>query len=311
MAIVLLAVVLIVISWFVAPLYWAQWLLTAGRFAAGLKSASVDIDGRRWHYLEGGTGPVLIALHGFGGDADNWLRIARGLGKHFRVIVPDLPGFGSSDPGDGLSFDIESQVRRLNAFVQALGASPAVLVGNSMGGWISTAYAARYPVQLRALWLLAPLGVHNSRASSILEAVDLDQESPFHITNPHEFKQRVLAPMFGRLPWIPYPLKLFYANRAIERSEAGKRMFTQLRNDSAPLEAIAATIKIPVLLQWGAMDRVVDVSGIAGLEPVIQELTVRVQDKVGHLPMLETPGESLGFFRDFCAQHKLLSSNDK
>ena len=163
MTIVLLAVLLIVISWFVAPLFWAQRLLTAGRFAAGLESAWIDIDGRRWHYLEGGTGPVLIALHGFGGDADNWLRIARGLGKHFQVIAPDLPGFGDSDPGDGLAFDIDSQVTRLNAFVQTLGLRPGVVVGNSMGGWVAAAYAARYPGQLRALWLLAPLGASKTR----------------------------------------------------------------------------------------------------------------------------------------------------
>ncbi len=311
MAIVLLAVLLIVISWFVAPLFWAQRLLTAGRFAAGLKSALVDVDGRRWHYLEGGTGPVLIALHGFGGDADNWLRIARGLGKRFHVIAPDLPGFGSSDAGNDLAFDIDSQVTRLDAFVHTLGVRPKVVVGSSMGGWIATAYAARYPGQLRALWLLAPLGVHNSQASRTLEAIDLGQESPIHIANPQEFKQRVVVPMFGRLPWIPYPLLMFYAKKAIEQSEIGDRMFMQVLKDSTPLESIAATIKIPVLLQWGAMDRVVDVSGVAALEPVIQELTVQVQSKVGHLPMLETPGESLGFFREFCAQHKLLSSNDK
>ena len=113
MTFVLVGILLIVISWFMAPLNWARWLLMAGRFAAGLRSAWIDVEGRKWHYLEGGTGPVLIAIHGFGGDADNWLRIARGLGKHFHVIAPDLPGFGSSDPGDGLAFDIDSQVTLL------------------------------------------------------------------------------------------------------------------------------------------------------------------------------------------------------
>lgn len=309
MTFVLMPVMLIVISWFMAPLMWARWLLIAGRFAAGLKSAWIDIDGRRWHYLEGGKGPVLIALHGFGGDADNWLRIARGLGKHFRVIAPDLPGFGASDPGDGLAFDIDSQVTRLNAFVRTLGVRPSMVVGSSMGGWIAAAYAARYPGPLRALWLLAPLGVYNSNKSSTLEAIDRDQESPFQIANRHQFKQRVVVPMFGQLPWIPYPLMVFYAQRAIEQSEAGRRKFMQVLNDSAPLEKSAAMIEIPVLLQWGAKDCVVDVSGVAALEQVIPDLSVRVQDKIGHLPMLEAPGESLGFFFDFCAQHQLLSAD--
>ena len=102
---------------------------------------------------------------------------------------------------------------------------------------------------------------------------------------------------------------VFYAKKAIAQSEAGERMFMQVLKDSAPLEKIAAMIKIPVLLQWGAKDYVVDVSGIAALELVIPDLSVQVQDKIGHLPMLEAPGESLEFLLDFCARHQLFLSD--
>ena len=129
-----LTFVLIVISWFLAPLVWARLLLGAGRFRAGLRRAWVDVDGCRWHFLQGGSGPVLVALHGFGADGDNWLRVAPALTRHFRVIAPDLPGFGQSKQIREIDFDIGSQARRLHTFLKAIGVTPHVMAGNSMGG---------------------------------------------------------------------------------------------------------------------------------------------------------------------------------
>ena len=159
MSFLVFTALLLAISWFLAPLFWSRLILAIGRRFAGLSSARLETGHGQWHYLHGGQGPVLIAVHGFGGDADNWLRISPALTRQFRVIVPDLPGFGQSSGqsterstgNEPLAFDIESQVERLHAFVQALGVSPVVLVGNSMGGWISAAYAARYPGEIKGL----------------------------------------------------------------------------------------------------------------------------------------------------------------
>lgn len=83
-------------SWYLATSAWARLLLAGARRAAGLDSTTVSVGGLDWHYLRGGAGPMLAALHGFGGDAENWFRAAPILGRHFTVLAPDLPGFGSS-----------------------------------------------------------------------------------------------------------------------------------------------------------------------------------------------------------------------
>ena len=77
-------------------------LLKAERSVAGLKQHRIDVKGQHFAYLEGGTGDVVVLLHGFGANKDNWTRMARYLTPHFRVIAPDLTGFGESspDPGD-------------------------------------------------------------------------------------------------------------------------------------------------------------------------------------------------------------------
>ena len=94
----------LVLSWFVLPLAWARALLWLGRKASGMTSREFEVDGIRWHFLEGGRGPVLVMVHGFGANADHWLRIAPRLRKQFRVVAPDLVGFGTSDPGDVVCF---------------------------------------------------------------------------------------------------------------------------------------------------------------------------------------------------------------
>ena len=96
-------------------------LVKAERSAGGLKQHRIDVQGRHFAYLEGGTGDVVVLLHGFGANKDNWTRMARYLTPHFRVIAPDLTGFGESSPDPGDDYSINVQARRVNDFVRALG----------------------------------------------------------------------------------------------------------------------------------------------------------------------------------------------
>ena len=59
------------------------------RSASGLERKSLVVDGNTWVYLEGGEGPPLLLVHGFGADKDNWTRIAKSLTPHYRVIAPE------------------------------------------------------------------------------------------------------------------------------------------------------------------------------------------------------------------------------
>ena len=111
--------------------------------------------------------------------------------------------------------------------------------------------------------------------------------------------------MFGRLPWIPYPLQVFYAKEAEKLADSADSMFDQVRLESEALESITTHIQVPVLLQWGSRDHAVDVSGVTALKNSIADLAVEIQDEVGHLPMLETPAESVRFFKEFCARNNL------
>jgi pimeloyl-ACP methyl ester carboxylesterase len=293
-------------SWYLATSAWAKLLLAGARRAAGLGSNTVSVGGLNWHYLRGGTGPLMVALHGFGGDADNWFRAAPILGRHFTVLAPDLPGFGSSGPADALQFDIDSQVARLHAFLQHLGAAPMVLAGNSMGGWIASAYALRYPDTVRALWLLAPLGVADCHSSDLLDAIERDRENPLTVASKTQFRRRIVGPMFGRRPWIPGPLMDHYARRAIRRGPQAVLQFRQLMASGEALEAIVGQLRLPIHLQWGSADRAVDPSGAQALLRARPDIVLQKFEGLGHLPMLEAPRKSTEHFLRFCQNQGIL-----
>ena len=82
----------------------------AERRAANFEQREVDIAGHHIAYLIGGQGDVLVLLHGFGADKDNWSRVARDLTPHFQVIAPDLPGFGDSSREPKASYAFDDQV---------------------------------------------------------------------------------------------------------------------------------------------------------------------------------------------------------
>lgn len=302
---ILALIVIGLLSWYLMPMVWARCLIAAGRAHAGLKSRYLETDSGKWHYLSGGHGPVLLAIHGFGGDADNWLKIAPKLTRQFTVIAPDLPGFGSSSTANNLAFDIDSQTERLHTFIKLLGIRPTILVGSSMGGWIAATYARRYSSGVKAIWLLGPLGVADDKTSPIQRSIEANEGSPFQVENLHQFRHDLLDRMFVRRPWFPYPLQVFYSREAIKLRSRAPGMFQQIRQSTESLESITAKLTIPILLQWGDQDQAVDVSGAQAMKKTSRKMTVCIQENVGHLPMLETPKESLGFFSKFCAHHGL------
>src|SRR5256885_1209839 len=117
-------------AYFFLPARTAAALISFGRRAAGLRTRSVDIPGFRIVFAEGGRGEPLVLLHGIGGDKDNWTYVSLFLRRRYRLIVPDLPGFGESSKLPGAGYGIEQQGERLHSFLQRIGIARAHFGGN-------------------------------------------------------------------------------------------------------------------------------------------------------------------------------------
>lgn len=281
----------VIVLWWVWPDPLARLFQWTERRRAGLSRRRIHRRGIDWHYLEGGHGEPLVLLHGFNADGDHFCRVARHLRAHFRVLAPDLPGFGDTHMADNPSFRIEDLAERVLDWLDSINVHEVYLGGNSMGGYLAVAMARQAPGRVRALWLLAPGGLHSARLSPVLEEVSEDRHNPLVVRNVGDFR-RLLDYCFVRPPWIPSPLLRFLARRAQRHAVRAQRIFDAMRYDSRPLEDLASDLPVPALIVWGQADQVLHPSGAALLEklmPLSRSLTL---PGVGHLPMLEAPRTS-------------------
>lgn len=115
---------------------------------------TITVNGTSLYYLERGRpdAPAVVLVHGFPLDGRMWRGQVDALAESCRVIVPDLRGFGQSTSTK--AFTIESLAEDVHALIESLHAGPAVLGGLSMGGYVSLAFARKYPSTLRGLMLV-------------------------------------------------------------------------------------------------------------------------------------------------------------
>jgi pimeloyl-ACP methyl ester carboxylesterase len=130
--------------------------------------------GGRLRYLAGGDGPPILLVHGLGGSALNWVAVAPALAGRSRVLVPDLPGHGGSDPAPGLS-SLEPFADALAGLLEHEGAAPAPVVGHSLGGLVALRLAVLRPELVAGILLCAAAGISSSRryARYVLEVLAL------------------------------------------------------------------------------------------------------------------------------------------
>ncbi len=255
---------------------------------AGLTEKTVTVNEHRWVYLEGGEGPPLLLLHGFSADSNNWLRLSRTLGRHYRIIAPDLIGFGQSSQPSNVDYDIASQARRVFEFADAIGLAQFDVGGSSMGGYIAGLMADQQPDRIRSMLLLAPGGVISAQPSEMFELILERDENPLIVRRVEDF-DRTYDFIFSEPPWLPTRVKRGFAERQVDRVSIYDRIFAALRYESTALEESVDGLLLPTLIVWGEQDRVLHPSGAAILADILPHSTTSMLPGVGHLPMLEVP----------------------
>jgi 2-hydroxy-6-oxo-octa-2,4-dienoate hydrolase len=124
--------------------------------------AYVDAGGIKTNYLEAGEGPPLVLVHGSGPGVTayaNWRLTIGDLARHFRVLAPDMAGFGFSDKPTAQGYTMTGWVDQLAGFLDALGIERASLVGNSFGGGLGVRMAVEHPERVDRLVLMGSMGV--------------------------------------------------------------------------------------------------------------------------------------------------------
>lgn len=271
-----------------APLARASLALERKRSGLTLRHASLP-------YLDSGDGKeVLLLVHGFAGDKDNFTRIARLLAPHYRVIIPDLPGFGDARRDPSAKHDMAAQVENLRAFMAELGVPRFHMGGNSMGGFISAEYAARYPEQVASLWLLAPAGTDEAHESQALQHYLAGDGMPLLVSKPRDF-DTLMQTCMAKPPFFPYSLKHVLARRAV----ADYPLHCAIMRELVDSPKLRGPINTPALIVWGGEDRILSPKGAAATKALMPNAQLIMMEGIGHLPMLEATRNTTRDFLEF------------
>jgi len=299
LAILVLAAVAIVAG----PRWLVSQTLRDERRAAGLELRRVTVEDHEIAYLDGGSGEVVILLHGFGAEKDNWTRFSAYLIPHYRVIAPDLPGFGDSSFVEGASYRIAEQARRLAAFADALGIARFHLAGNSMGGQIAGQIAVSYPQRVLSLILVDCTGVKSPQMADLEATIRRGEPNPLLVTSVADFDNRMKY-LFVREPEIPGFIKRVLVAQARDRQVQHETILAQTTPEVEGLESQLGLIQARTLIVWGEKDRMRDVSSVSVLQAGIASATAVILPECGHVPMSERPEETAGHVLRFLSEQK-------
>jgi pimeloyl-ACP methyl ester carboxylesterase len=275
------------------------------RRSSRLKHKTIEVNGDIWPYLEGGpeSADVLVLLHGFGGDKDNWTPYARHFTKAYRVISPDLPGFGDNVKDPDRFYGAAAQTARLSAFLEALGVDGKIhLAGNSMGGYITLDYALTYPERLQSIALFNNAGVLAENKSELQVALERG-ENLLAMTSMEDL-DRLLGFVAYKPMFMPGAFKRVMYEKAVRDQPFLDEVLWSVNDEisSGAMNERLQQVSVTTLIIWGRHDRLVDVSTVDVLSASIPDNHSVVMEETGHVPMLERPKESASHHLRFLEQ---------
>src|SRR2546421_4342873 len=274
-----------------AQLLNAQSLVSLGAPQTATQNTTVPVEkevvvfGTKIHYVEAGSGPVVILLHGLGGSTQNWALNISVLAQKFRVIVPDQIGFGiSAKPF--INYRIATYVDYLDQFCKQLKIDRASLVGNSMGGWVAAAYTIAFPERVERLVLVD--------AAGYAPPAKFDYRTLYGL-NPstREGMKQIASKVFYN--------KLFLSDAFIDQAMALRITAGDGYTINSIIESIIRgedfldnrvnSIKQPTLVVWGREDGLILLADGERFKKEILNSSLLVIDQCGHVPQFEKAAE--------------------
>jgi pimeloyl-ACP methyl ester carboxylesterase len=276
-----------------------------------IESRTITLHGRALSYVQAGSGPVLLLVHGIAGTLENWQAVIEPLARGHTVLAPDLPGHGRSAPGAG-DYSLGALAAGLRDLLVALGHQRATLVGHSLGGGVAMQFAYQFPEMTERLVLVSSGGL-GPEVSPILRAAALPGAELF-IAATAALGSNVGTKVARGLAFVGL-------RPSTDVSEVARGYASLVDRDRR--SAFLATLRgvvgtggqrvhagdrlyldegMPVLIIWGARDPIVPAQHGENAHEAIPGSRLEIFEGVGHLPQLEAPGRFIAVLERFIAE---------
>ena len=278
--------------WFAAGVeFWARpvsyfnGMMYLRAFLAGVESRTVTVGGYRIHYNVDGpeNGPAVVLVHGLGGRAEDWRELTPLLaGAGYRVYMPDLIGYGRSERPANFSYSVHDEAAVVVGFLDVLGLKQVDLGGWSMGGWIVQIIANEHPERVRRLVLFDSAGLYekpkwDTRLFTPQTPAELDQLEALLMPHPHRipgFIARDILRVSRQNAWV--------VHRAMDSMLTGR--------DAT--DSFLPQLKMPVLIEWGAEDRITTLSQGEKMHQLAQQSKLEIITGCGHLAPVQCAAQA-------------------
>ncbi len=244
----------------------------------------IEIDGNKIRYLESGDSKkTLVLVHGLGASAERWDQVIPLFEDGFRVIVPDLIGFGYSDK-PLVDYTSEFFSEFLKKFFIASDIKRPNLIGSSLGGQISAEFAASYPQDIEKLILVSPSGAMK-QSTPALDAYIMAALYPNEQSAKNAFEL-----MEGSGQNVHEKI----VNGFVERMQLPNAKLAFMSTllgikNSKLVTSKLQTISTPTLIIWGANDPVIPIDHADSFVSAIQDCRFFRMDGCGHTPYVHDP----------------------
>ncbi|MEA2058291.1 MAG: alpha/beta hydrolase [Actinomycetota bacterium] len=255
--------------------------------------AATVIDGNEFFHRERGNGPVALFIHGFPLDSSMWIEQLVALSDVRRCVAPDLRGFGRSDPSIRPALSMDEHADDLVDLLDALGIDLVDLVGLSMGGYVSLAFAERHPERLRSLALVDT----KATADSDEAKAGRDRMAAKVVAQGREAIVADLMPVLvagTASTWLEGRVRQMVTDTRVETMVAALEGMKQ-RPDRT---GVLGEIDVPVTVIVGEQDVLMTPADTRAMAEAAGA-TVTVIPDAGHMSPIEQPGAVAEALREF------------
>lgn len=264
------------------------------------------VDGVRVHYQEAGadSAPPVILIHGFISSNLIWSDVLLPLAAEgFRVIAPDLPGYGYSEKPGSAEYTIESQARAVLGLMDRLQIDKATVVGASYGGAVAASMALDYPQRVERLVLVGAVTNDEPKKKMLLRISRLpllgDVVTPLFLGSRCVLRKRT-EQMYRRLGRPVDERKLEARHHLLATANVHRAMLRTARRWNANrIQRQARLITQPTMLVWGEEDTHIPIKQAFLLREAIPHNRLVIFRNSGHLPPTEYPEQFVKVVTDF------------